>query len=379
MTARKPPAEDSDIIEGTAVERQEDDTASGGTPAGGRSRRRTAKKADRGGKAGAAQDQTDAGPQAGAGPSTGAPAASSPKPMMLAGLALLLGLAGIGLQFWRSGTADNALRAEIDGLAAQLAAVEAEAAMARSEAADLRDVLAGLSDSLPPDLSADLAGLAERQDVLEAGLAAMETAGQAPLASGDDAALALAQSGMSVATAMINDSRSGLDPSRWLATLGELRAAGLTVGDLESLRAAMSPLPPTVERLMADARALIEPLRRETAAGGDDGWWSAATGRLSDFIRLRRQGDAAAQDGAARADTPLLAFERAVMADRLGDALAATADIAADLEADLGADIPALEAWRLAAGRRLALDDRLAGLSADMATQLARARTGKAE
>ena len=363
MTARKNPAEDSDIIaehsdiiEGVAVEKN-DKEKSRGKAAGGGARRRAGRTASAAESPASPPDEdTGRGPV----PDT---APSARMPLILAALAVILAGAGLGLQFWRAGLEDSALRAEIDGLASRLAAAEADGAAASAEAAALKAELSTLSASLPPDLSDEVAGLVARQD-------AVESAGPAPVASGGDAILALAQSGMNVAAAMINDSLSGADPSRWLATLSELRAAGLVVGDLDALRAVMSPLPATDEALVAAAHGLIEPLRGEAAKHGHDGWWSAATGRLSDFVTLRRQGDGAASDGAGAANTPLLAFERAVAAGRLADALAASATLTTDLAA--------LADWQAQARRRLALDDALAAFSADMAARLARAHAGKA-
>ena len=363
MTARKNPAEDSDIIEGVAVEKN-DKEKSRGKAAGGGARRRAGRTASATESPASPPDEdTGRGPV----PDT---APSARMPLILAALAVILAGAGLGLQFWRAGLEDSALRAEIDGLASRLAAAEADGAAASAEAAALKAELSTLSASLPPDLSDEVAGLVARQDAVEAGLAAVGSAGPAPVASGGDAILALAQSGMNVAAAMINDSLSGADPSRWLATLSELRAAGLVVGDLDALRAVMSPLPATHDALVVAAHGLIEPLRGEAVKHGHDGWWSAATGRLSDFVTLRRQGDGAASDGARAANTPLLAFERAVAAGRLADALAASATLTTDLAA--------LADWQAQTRRRLALDDALAAFSADMAARLARAHAGKA-
>lgn len=377
MTSRKPPAEDSDIIEGVAVERQEDGKASGEKSSGkgaanNRGRRRTARNAASDSKTNTSQQAKTDTPAGDNGPAnTTSSNGVSRMPVMLAGFAVAVSLAGLGLQLWRAGPVDSALRTSIDTLAAQLAAAEADAKAAREETAKLQDMLAGMAASLPPGLSNEIAGLAARQDVLEAGLAAVEPTGSGPAGPGGDAALALAQSGMGVAVAMINDSLSGGDPSRWLATLSELRAAGLAVGDLDALRHAMIPMPPTHGALMVEARDLIEPLRRDAAKDGHGGWWSAATGKLSDFVTLRRQGDDASGYGTTTVGAPLLAFERAVMADRLADALAASGD--------LESGVQALEDWRAAAGRRLSLDDGLAAFSADMAARLARSRAGRAE
>lgn len=382
MTEPKPPADNSEIIEGVAVEKQDD-----GKTAGGRARRRQAKKAastdmPKDEPDGTAQEQAapDAGPAAATATATATGSAPSTRmPMMLAiclaAAALVLALASLGLQYWRAGTMETALRAEIGSLSAGLEAATADAAAARLDSANieaaLADLVASLPPDLPPDLSGDLADLAARQDALESGLAAVETARPAPLVAAGDSGLFLAQSGMSIAAAMINDSRVGDDPSRWLATLSELRAAGLVVGDLDALRQAMSPLPSTHDGLIAAAGELIDPLRQDAGRDGDNGWWSAATGKLSDFVTLRRQGDPATADGAARANAPLLAFERAVASGRLAEAVATSALLTTDL--------PALGDWQAAAERRLALDDALASLASDMAARLARAQAERAE
>lgn len=359
MTARKPPAEDSDIIEGVAVERPEDGkSSSAGT------RRRSTKKA--------ASKESPASAREGDRGKTPAPkgAALARMSLVLASLAMVLALAGLGLQFWKSETAEVAQQAEIDGLAARLAVAEAEAAAARDAAAALKAEMTDFAGNLPPDLSENVASLAARQDALESGLAAVESAGPSRFGSDGGVTLALAQSGMNIAAAMISDSISGRDPSRWLATLSELRAAGLVVGDLDVLRSVMSPLPPTHDALVAEARGLMEPLRSDANKGGNDSWWTAATGRLSDFVTLRRQGEVAAQDGASTANNPLIAFERAVTAGRLFDAVEASVALETGLAA--------LGSWQAKARRRLALDDALATFSADMAARLARANVGKA-
>ena len=375
MTSRKPPAEDQDIIEGVAVEKQDGAKASGrGAP-----RRRAARKGAPEAKPEAKSDpKPESAPESESAEATGgaaprgrndarAPAATSRMPVVVAGLALVVAGAAFGLQQWQAGTVESGLRAEIDDLSARLAAAEQALTAAASAEASLREEIGGIVSGMPADLKQDLAELAARVTDLESGLSDVETSRAAPAAIGDPA-LVLAQSGMSVAAAMIADSLAGADPSRWLPVLSELRAAGLAVGDIEALRTAMSPLPPSRERLVGDAISMIKELRGVAGDGEDGGWWSAATGRLSGFVTLRRKEDVSTPQEATQDNAPLAAFERALAAGRLVDAI--------DAGSQIETDMPALAAWIAAAERRAALDDMLAGFGAEMAARLARA--GKA-
>ena len=126
MTSRKPPAEDQDIIEGVAVEKQDGAKASGrGGP-----RRRAARKG-----APEAKPKPESSPESGSAEATGgaaprgrndarAPAATSRMPVAVAGLALVVAGAAFGLQQWQADTVESGLRAEIDDLTARLAAAE---------------------------------------------------------------------------------------------------------------------------------------------------------------------------------------------------------------------------------------------------------------
>ena len=379
MTSRKPPAEDQDIIEGVAVEKQDGGKASGR----GASRRRASRKAAPGdapentpentpdnstaGTRGDNPGDTTPGP-GNTTPGDGGPrpvTATSRMPLILASVAVLAAGAALGLQQWRAGTVESGLRAEIDDLSARLAAAEKTLSAAADADASLREEIGWIVSGMPADLKNDLGALVARVMDLENGLSTVESSRAAPATTGNPA-LVLAQSGLSVASAMIADSLAGADPSRWLPVLGELQAAGLEAGDIDALRAAMSPLPPSRDRLIRDAGAMIAGLRAAADDADDGGWWSAATGRLSGFVTFRRKEDVSDQLAAAPDDAPIAAFERAVGAGRLGDAIAAGRMISADM--------PALAAWIAAAERRATLDDRLAGFGADMAAQAARAR-----
>ena len=375
MTSRKPPAEDQDIIEGVAVEKQDGAKASGrGAP-----RRRAARKGAPEAKPEANSDpKPESAPESGSAEATGAaaprgrndaraPAATSRMPVVVAGLTLVVAGAAFGLQQWQAGTVESGLRAEIDDLSARLAAAEQAITDAAAAEASLREEIGGIVSGMPADLKQDLGELAARVTDLESGLSDVETSRAAPAAIGDPA-LVLAQSGMSVAAAMIADSLAGADPSRWLPVLSELRAAGLAVGDIEALRTAMSPLPPSRERLVGDAISMIKELRGVAGDGEDGGWWLAATGRLSGFVTLRRKEDVSTPQEATQDNAPLAAFERALAAGRLADAI--------DAGSQIETDIPALAAWIAAAERRATLDDMLARFGAEMAARLARA--GKA-
>ena len=371
MTSRKPPAEDQDIIEGVAVEKQDGAKASGrGGP-----RRRAARK---GAPEAKSEPRQESSPESGTAEATGgaaprgrndarAPAATSRMPVVVAGLALVVAGAAFGLQQWQADTVESGLRAEIDDLTARLAAAEQALTDAAAAEASLREEIGRIVSGMPVDLKQDLGELAARVTDLESGLSDVETSRAAPAAIGDPA-LVLAQSGMSVAAAMIADSFAGADPSRWLPVLSELRAAGLAVGDIEALRIAMSPLPPSRERLVGEAIAMIAGLRGVAGDGEDGGWWSAATGRLSGFVTLRRKKDVSTPQEATQDNAPLAAFERALAAGRLADAIDAGRQIETDMQA--------LAAWITVAERRAALDDLLARFGAEMAARLARA--GKA-
>ena len=375
MTSRKPPAEDQDIIEGVAVEKQDGAKASG---RGGPRRRAARKGAPEAKSEAKPQPKPEYSPESGSAEATGgaaprgrkdarAPAATSRMPVVFAGLALVVVGAAFGLQQWQAGTVESGLRAEIDDLSARLAAAEQAMTDAAAAEASLREEIGGIVSGMPADLKQDLGELAARVTDLESGLSDVETSRAAPAAIGDPA-LVLAQSGMSVAAAMIADSLAGADPSRWLPVLSELRAAGLAVGDIEALRTAMSPLPPSRERLVGDAISMIKELRGVAGDGEDGGWWSAATGRLSGFVTLRRKEDVSTPQEATQDNAPLAAFERALAAARLADAI--------DAGRQIETDMPALAAWIAAAERRAALDDLLARFGAEMAARLARA--GKA-
>ena len=371
MTSRKPPAEDQDIIEGVAVEKHDGANESGRGGPRRRAARKGAPQAKSETKPGSSPESAYAEATDGAATrgrnDARAPAATSRMLAVVAGLALVVAGAVFGLQQWHAGTVESSLRAEIDDLSARLAAAEQALTDAAAVEALLREEIGGIVSGMPVDLKQDLGALAARVTDLESGLSDIETSRAAPAAIGNPA-LVLAQSGMSVAAAMIADNLAGADPSRWLLVLSELRAAGLAIGDIEALRITMSPLPPSRERLVGEAIAMIAELRGVAGDGEDGGWWSATTGRLSGFVTLRRKEDDTTPQEATQVNAPLAAFERALVARRLADAI--------DAGRQIKTNMPALAAWIAAAERRAALDDMLARFGAEMAARLARA--GKA-
>lgn len=224
------------------------------------------------------------------------------------------------------------------------------------------------------DLAAAQGNLAAAQGDLLRRLEALEVA-PAPLAGmAASSDIMLTHAGLTVASAMLADSLIGADAGRWLPVLDDLRAAGLDPGSLASLRAALSPPPPSTSQLLAEASAMLPALRdagRDSAAD----WWSSTTDTLAGFITLRRQDQV---DDPAVPDTssPLAGFESAIARGKLDQALQAVADLAIALP-DQSTEITV---WRVAAEQRLRADDALAAFSAQMVARLAAlGSAGKAE
>ena len=381
MTDRKTPAEDPEIIEGVAVEKQDSATGSDTTGSGARSRRQSARK-----KTGGTSDRK-AGSKDQAQQKTGEDPRRAGGGMALFGLlaatAILMAAGGVLFQEWRAAARQDVLATELGQLAARVEMAEAGAGDARDEAArlagDLAARLTALESALPDNPGAALGGLADAQADLAAAqvdlaaaqgdlatrLARLESA---PAARRDAAAspdLTLALSGLTVASAMLADSLAGADAGRWLPVLDDLGAAGLPLDGLASLRAALSPAPPSASRVLAAASDLV-PMLRETARDQAGGWWTSTTDMLAGFVTLRRRDQAGAEPG-PDAVSPLASFEDAVARRQIRaafEASAALADLLPEREADIAA-------WRAAAERRLAADEALAAFSAEMAAFLA--------
>ena len=398
MTSKKTPDTNPDIIEGVAVEK----------PDGSAGRRRSAGRDKvRSGNDGARQSSTSAPPHNStsdnstsdhvgpnhAGPNHTAPGRSGdgvssgktkPQrisfPIMLGVVAMMLALAGIGLQQWMAARQEVQLRAEIEGLAAQMVAandalVRAQADMAAiaTGQAEINARLAGIEADLPQDPADALSALSTRLDMLAADMAAMSAASDAaqnPFGAGlahtglANTGLALAQAGLGAANAMNAANLAGGDPVQWLLVLEELAQAGLDVGDLAGIQALLTPPPAATPQLLASGTDLVVALRRDQ----DDveGWWQNATGRIAGFIRLRRSEESSSRAPGQREDSrPLDAFASALRTGNLMSSLATSREI-------VPASTP-LAAWQAEAQRRLDLDAALVGLMAEMTTRLAAA------
>ena len=370
MTDRKTPAEDSDIIEGVAVDKT---GASSGT---GRKRRSSGKApsekqasrtrgADKaGGSGGGASEpgqQTDS-------PAARARGGGRSMAALMAAAAILIAGAGVAIQEWRTMARVQAFHAEIAALEGRLEVAETAARSAEDEAARLSGQISGrlaaLEAAMPDDPKVALNDLAAVQDDFGQRLQRLETA-PAPAAGGvDGSQMALAQSALTVASAMLADSLAGGDAGRWLPVLEELNAAGLDLDNLESFQAALSPPPPSTSQLLASATAMM-PTLRDSVRDRSGGWWSSTADTLAGFVTLRRQ-DQSDTPPSADGGTPLASFADAIAGGRLEDALAASAELAAAMpDQAVG-----LNGWRISAERRLAADAALARFSADMAARL---------
>lgn len=286
-------------------------------------------------------------------------------PVILGVAALLLALAGIGIQQWLAVRQAGHYQAEIEALAAQidttndmLARAQADILVMKTSQDELASRLAGFEDALPQDPAEALAALAARLDTMAADLESRPADTVPPQF---ESGLVLAQAGLGAATAMNAANLEGGDPARWLPVLRELALAGLDVGGLSRLEALLTPPPVPTVRLLAEGSGLVAGIDRDR--GGVSGWWQDTTGMIAGFIRLRRSDDApTAAEGAAEAATPADDFARALRAGSLAEALAASRRITAGHEG--------LADWQLQSQRRLDLDAVLAALMARMTARL---------
>ena len=123
----------------------------------------------------------------------------------------------------------------------------------------------------------------------------------------------------------------------------------------------MTPPPPDISDLVTQGEGLAKQLRDGSGVNESDGWWQAATGQLSNFITLR-----AAGGEPAAGTTTLSEFEAALSARDLRSAVMAAKMIEAADE-DM---MSAWDQWMRDAQRRLVLDDRLVGLTANLLADL---------
>ncbi len=389
MTSRKTPQNDSqqdaDVIEGVAVEK----------PAAAKKARKKASKS-------AAKSSQAGSSQAGSSPPSGsmprddkAPPKSASADRLAAGrsrsggvvvtglaiMALVVAIGHAALQYQTGAEDRGELQTRIANLEADLASASAMAAASQAQMAEttarleaekseLSSRLDALAASIPADQSADLSDLkAEFQTRLATLEPAVEALTQqmdggavmsAP-ADISDTKLVLTRTALSAVAAMTAEMASGGRPERWLETLQPLSKAGLDLGDLDELTKVMIPLPSGSADLVVRGEDLAKRLDNGSGANESDGWWQAATGQLSNFITLR-----AAGGEPAAGQTTLSEFEAALGAGDLRSAVMAAKMIEASDEGMRAA----LDQWMRDAQRRLVLDDRLVGLTANLLADL---------
>ena len=394
MTSRKTPQNDSqqdaDVIEGVAVEKP---------AAAKKARKKASKSAAKSSQAGSSQaGSSQAGPssQSGSMPRDDkAPPKSASADRLAAGrspsggvvvtglaiMALVVAIGHAALQYQTGADDRGELQTRIANLEADLASASAMAAASQAQMAEttarleaekseLSSRLDALAASIPADQSADLSDLkAEFQTRLATLEPAVEALTQqmdggavmsAP-ADISDTKLVLTRTALSAVAAMTAEMASGGRPERWLETLQPLSKAGLDLGDLDELTKVMTPLPSGSADLVVRGEDLAKRLDNGSGANESDGWWQAATGQLSNFITLR-----AAGGEPAAGPTTLSEFEAALSAGDLRSAVMAAKMIEVSGE-DMRA---ALDQWMRDAQRRLVLDDRLVGLTANLLADL---------
>ena len=389
MTSRKTPQDDSqqdaDVIEGVAVEKP---------AAAKKARKKASKSAAKSSQAGSSQ----AGPssQSGSMPRDDKAPPKSPSADRLAAgrsrsggvvatglatMALVVAIGHAALQYQTGAEDRGELQTRIANLEADLASASAMAAASQAQMAEttarleaekseLSSRLDALAASIPADQSADLSDLkAEFQTRLATLEPAVEAltrqmdGGAVMSAPADisDTKLVLTRTALSAIAAMTAEMASGGRPERWLETLQPLSKAGLDLGDLDELTKVMTPLPSGSADLVVRGEDLAKRLDNGSGVNESDGWWQAATGQLSNFITLR-----AAGGEPAAGPTTLSEFEAALSAGDLRSAIMAAKMIEVSGE-DMRA---ALDQWMRDAQRRLVLDDRLVGLTANLLADL---------
>ena len=389
MTSRKTPQNDSqqdaDVIEGVAVEKP---------AAAKKARKKASKSAAKSSQAGSSQ----AGPSSQSGsmprddkaqPKSAsadrlAAGRSRSGGVVVTGLAIMALVVAIGhaaLQYQTGADDRGELQTRIANLEADLASASAMAAASQAQMAEttarleaekseLSSRLDALAASIPADQSADLSDLkAEFQTRLATLEPAVEAltrqmdGGAVMSAPADisDTKLVLTRTALSAVAAMTAEMALGGRPERWLETLQPLSKAGLDLGDLDELTKVMTPLPSGSADLVVRGEDLAKRLDNGSGANESDGWWQAATGQLSNFITLRVAGGEP-----AAGPTTLSEFEAALSAGDLRSAVMAAKMIEVSGE-DMRA---ALDQWMRDAQRRLVLDDRLVGLTANLLADL---------
>ena len=426
MATRKTAADPDDVIEGVAVEKEDQQADKAG------------KKTRSGGVRGTSKQ--GAGAQA---PGSHSSESNSPENSssgrklsgrwfsvtLLVGV-LIIGLAGALYMLQSRNSQQEILRARLADIEAQVAAqgmdlstqLATKMAAARDEDVAARRplqdsqqtlmaqvaALTGRLDQLDglvsPDFAMRLDAMVDRLAALENNLktsleTANNTAGNASAGNASASLpdidrvsdLILAQTGLATLAGMLADNSAGGDLQRWLPNLQTLESAGLELGDLDALAAAAAVRPLSTMQLLAVGRDLAVTLTANTSPPGDagktqdsgaikdsgttdeTGWWASITSGLSSFVRIR---DVDSVSGAASGSesggdgntepTPLQNFRMAAAAGQLAEAVAVSHSLDASLQTG-----PEMDQWRDAAAARLHIDGALANLAVQLTESLA--------
>ena len=420
MATRKTAADPDDVIEGVAVEKedQQTDKASKKTRSGGA---RATSKQGTGAKAPGSHSSESNSPE---NSSAGRKLSGRWFSFTLLVGVLIIALAGALYMLQSRNSQQDILQARLSDVEAQIAAqgmdlstqLATEMAAARDEDAAARRplqdnqqtlmaqvaALTGRVDQLDGQVSPDFAmrldamadRLADLENNLETSLETpSNTAGNAPAVNASASLsdidrvsdLILAQTGLATLAGMLADNSAGGDLQRWLPNLHALESAGLELGDLDALAEAAAARPPSTMQLLAAGRDLAVTLTANTSppndAGktqdsgttGETGWWSSITSGLSSFVRIR---DVDSVSGAASGSesggegntepTPLQNFRMAAAAGQLAEAVAVSHSLDASLQTG-----PQMDQWRDAAAARLHIDGALTILAVQLTASLA--------
>lgn len=420
MATRKTAADPDDVIEGVAVEKEDQQADKAG------------KKTRSGGARGTSKQGTGAQAPGSHSSESNSPENSSAGRKLsgrwfsftlLVGV-LIIALAGALYMLQSRNSQQDILQARLSDIEAQIAAqgmdlstqLATEMAAARDEDAAARRplqdnqqtlmaqvaALTGRVDQLDgqvsPDFAMRLDAMADRLAALENNLETSletpsNTAGNAPAVNASASLsdidrvsdLILAQTGLATLAGMLADNSAGGDLQRWLPNLQALESAGLELGDLDALAEAAAARPPSTMQLLAAGRDLAVTLTANTSPPGDagktqdsgttgeTGWWSSITSGLSSFVRIR---DVDSVSGAASGiesggegntePTPLQNFRMAAAAGQLAEAVAVSHSLDASLQTG-----PQMDQWRDAAAARLHIDGALTILAVQLTASLA--------
>ncbi len=426
MATRKTAADPDSVIEGVAVEKEDQQADKAG------------KKTRSGGVRGTSKQGTGAkAPGSHSSESNSPENSSSGRKLsgrwfsvtLLVGV-LIIGLAGALYMLQSRNSQQEILRARLADIEAQVAAqgmdlstqLATKMVAARDEDAAARRplqdsqqtlmaqvaALTGRLDQLDglvsPDFAMRLDAMVDRLAALENDLktsleTAKNTAGNASAGNASASLpdidrvseMILAQTGLATLAGMLADNSAGGDLQRWLPNLQALESAGLELGDLDALAAAAAVRPPSTMQLLAVGRDLAVTLTANTSPPGDagktqdsgaikdsgttdeTGWWASITSGLSSFVRIRdvdsvsvaASGSESGGDGNTE-PTPLQNFRMAAAAGQLAKAVAVSHSLDASLQTG-----PQMDRWRDAAAARLHIDGSLTNLAVQLTESLA--------